>query len=269
VTVSDVNVAQSIHEPFAYSTLEEIKRAAGMRIILVKGVPSPWAQAAKTIFEIKGIEYQAAPWIPFDRNAEIEAWSGISSAPVVAWNDEKPIHGWREILELAERINPQSSLIPDDPLHRDLMFALSNEICGELGLGWNRRLQIVAPAYQLPGQPNTLTQFGDKHGYNEKDAALAGGRIASIVMKLSALIDDQGARGSEFLIGNRLSALDIYWTAFSNMLVPLAFEKLPMPDQMHQMYLCSDPVIMEALEPALLKHRDRIFDRCFRSPMEF
>lgn len=267
--MTEMKASRSDSKPFAYSTFEEIKTAPGMRIVLVKGVPSPWAQAAKSSFEIKGIEYKAAPWIPFDRNADIEAWSGISSAPVVAWNDEKPIHGWREILELAERISPQPSLIPDDPLDRELMFALSNEICGELGLGWNRRLQIVAPAYQLPEQPNTLTQFGDKHGYNETDATLAGERIASTLSKLSILIEAQRGRGSEFLIGNSLSALDIYWTVFSNMLVPMPIDRVPMSEQLHRMYLCADPLVMRALAPALLEHRDRVFDCYCRSPMEF
>ncbi len=44
-----------------YRSFEEIVAHPGLRIVLVKGVPSPWGQAAKTIFEIKGLEYVAAP----------------------------------------------------------------------------------------------------------------------------------------------------------------------------------------------------------------
>jgi len=88
--------------------------------------------------------------------------SGISTAPIVAWNDEKPIHGWLEILELAERVSPFPSLVPAEAADGELMLAFSAEICGTLGLGWNRRLRIVAPAYAAPDQPNALTRFGDK-----------------------------------------------------------------------------------------------------------
>ena len=39
----------------AYRTPAEIVGHDGLRIVLVRGVPSPWSQAAKTILEIKGL----------------------------------------------------------------------------------------------------------------------------------------------------------------------------------------------------------------------
>ena len=42
-----------------YRSFEEIIDHPGLRIVLVKGMPSPWGQAAKTIFEIKGLDYVA------------------------------------------------------------------------------------------------------------------------------------------------------------------------------------------------------------------
>jgi hypothetical protein len=89
-----------------YLSLDEIRVTKGLRIVLVQGMPSPWGQAAKTIFEIKGLDYVAAPFIPFAANPEIVAWSGEDSAPIVAWRDEKPIHRWIDILNLAERLAP-------------------------------------------------------------------------------------------------------------------------------------------------------------------
>ena len=44
-----------------YRTPAEIVGHDGLRIVLVRGVPSPWSQAAKTILEIKGLDYVAAP----------------------------------------------------------------------------------------------------------------------------------------------------------------------------------------------------------------
>jgi hypothetical protein len=45
----------------AYKTPAEIIGHDGLRLVLVRGVPSPWSQAAKTILEIKSLDYVAAP----------------------------------------------------------------------------------------------------------------------------------------------------------------------------------------------------------------
>ena len=89
-----------------YLTPADIIAHKGLRIVLVQGLPSPWGQAAKTIFEIKGLDYVAAPLIPAGENREIVAWSGQNSGPVVAWANEKPIDRWIDILYLAERLAP-------------------------------------------------------------------------------------------------------------------------------------------------------------------
>ena len=47
-----------------YRQFAEIIDHPGLRIVLVQGTPSPWGQAAKTIFEVKGLDYVAAPWLP-------------------------------------------------------------------------------------------------------------------------------------------------------------------------------------------------------------
>jgi hypothetical protein len=104
-----------------YRRFEEIVEHPGLRIVLVKGMPSPWGQAAKTIFEIKGLEYVAAPWQPGEPNESIVAWGGEASAPVVAWAKEKPINRWINILYLAERLAPTPSMIPADATQRALM----------------------------------------------------------------------------------------------------------------------------------------------------
>ena len=92
-------------------------------------------------------------------NADIVAWGGEASAPIVAWAKEKPINRWIDILYLAERLAPKPSLIPADATQRALMIGLSHEICGEMGIGWNRRLQLFAPAY-ASGKPAGRTSTG-------------------------------------------------------------------------------------------------------------
>src|SRR5882724_1525007 len=204
-----------------YHSFNQIVEHPGLRIVLVKGLPSPWGQAAKTIFELKGLDYVAAPWLPGEGNADIVAWAGEASAPIVAWAKEKPIHRWIDILYLAERLAPKPSLIPANGSERARMIGLSHEICGEMGIGWNRRLQLFAPAYASGSPPPNISRMGSKYGYNETDAKAAGARTAESLKALTTHLKSQYARGARYFAGDSVSALDIYWTAFANLLDPL------------------------------------------------
>jgi hypothetical protein len=42
------------------------------------------------------------------------------------------------------------------------MIGLSHEICGEMGIGWNRRLQLFAPAYASGNTPAGVSRMGAK-----------------------------------------------------------------------------------------------------------
>jgi glutathione S-transferase len=251
-----------------YHSLKEIIDHPGLRIVLVKGGPSPWGQAAKAIFEIKGLDYVAAPWLPGEPNEDIVAWGGEASAPIVAWAKEKPIHRWIDILYLAERLAPKPSLIPADPQQRLVMFGLSHEICGEMGVAWNRRLQLFAPAFASGQPPAGISRMGGKYGFNEGDVKAAGQRIAESLKVLSTQLKSQYARGVNYFVGDSLSALDVYWTAFSILLAPLPNDQCQLPDALRAGFTASDPVVKAALDPLLLEHRDRIFRSHFRSPME-
>ena len=251
-----------------YRSFSEIVDHPGLRIVLVKGLPSPWGQAAKTIFEIKGLEYIAAPWLVGESNAEIVAWGGEESAPIVAWAKEKPIHRWIDILYLAERLAPKPSLIPANASQRALMIGLSHEICGEMGIGWNRRLQLFAPAFASGNPPDGIRRMGGKYGFNERDAKAAGERIVASLAALAGQLKTQYTRGTRYFVGDSLTALDIYWTAFANLLDPLPKEQCPMPDEWRPAFTLSDPLVKAALDPLLLEHRSRIFREHFRDPME-
>src|SRR3990167_11564863 len=93
----------------------DIVAHAGLRLVLVRGVPSPWSQAAKAILEVKRLPYVAAPLDVGAANAEIAAWSGQNSAPVVAWQDERPLNRWLDILLLAERLGAPPGPPPAAP----------------------------------------------------------------------------------------------------------------------------------------------------------
>src|SRR2546429_7644296 len=188
-----------------YRGFEEIIDHPGLRIVLVKGMPSPWGQAAKTIFEIKGLDYVAAPWLPGEPNDNIVAWGGEASAPIVAWDKEKPINRWIDILYLADRLAPKPSLIPSDATQRAFMIGLSHEICGQMGIGWNRRLQLFAPAYAAGSPPPNIALMGSKYGYDEDAAKAAGERIAGSLNALAQQLKAQYERGVRYFIGDSLS----------------------------------------------------------------
>ncbi len=251
-----------------YRTPAEIVAHEGLRIVLVRGVPSPWSQAAKTVLEIKGLDYVAAPLDVGGANAEVAAWSGQNSGPVVAWRDGAPLNRWLDILLLAERLVPTPALLPADPLQRALAIGLSHEIMGEGGIAWNRRLQMFSMAVRA-GAGARMAPLIDKYGFDTHDATAAGSRIASTLRALATQLRAQQARGVSYFVDEGLSAVDIYWTAVMNMMLPLPAAQCPIRDSSRPAFTASDPQIVAALDPILVEHRDRIFKAHFRDPMEF
>ena len=124
-----------------FVSVEEAKQRSGLRVVMVGIVPSPWGEAAKGILFHKKIPYVAARL--GTEGPAVKDWTGHDSAPVAVYENEAPRTGWVEILLLAERLAPTPALIPANPEDRALLFGLSHEICGEDGLGWARRLHGI------------------------------------------------------------------------------------------------------------------------------
>jgi len=75
--------------------------------------------------------------------SELIEWTAQASAPVVAWNDERPRSLWNDQLYLAERLAPEPALIPSKPADRVLMCGLAKELMGEGGLLYHKRHFMV------------------------------------------------------------------------------------------------------------------------------
>lgn len=251
-----------------YLPLADVIAQPGLRLVLVRGFPSPWGQAAKTIFEFKHLDYVVAAQEAGGANLELVAWAGENSGPIVAWNDERPLHRWYDILMLAERLAPVPSLLPLDPFDRALMMGLAHELCGELGLGWQRRMQMFAPLLEGPNPPPGIVRMGAKYRCDAADARAAGARIARQLTALAAQLKAQHARGRPFFVGETLTALDLYWVAFMNLLDLLPSAQCPVPDALRPMFALHDDTVRAALDPVLVAHRDRVFAGYFRNPME-
>ncbi len=251
-----------------YVDIKQAIKAKGLRIVLVRGFPSHWGQAAKAMVEYKGLDYIAAAQEPMAANPELLAWSGVNSGPVVAWNDEPPLNRWNDILLLLERLAPTRPLVPEDPAARVQLFGMSHEICGELGFGWNRRLDMVRPAMTAAQPDAGSASFANKYGYNDADGALATRRTAAFLRYLSGVLKDQRSKGSEFLLGNQLTAADFYWAAFSNLARIQSAEECPIHPSIRPMFENLPAEVVAATDAILIEHRDRIMRAHFKLPME-
>ena len=193
-----------------YASIADAKAMTGLRLVLGNyAVPGPWREACKGIFHVKGISYTPVVAASLDGNdQELKEWTSQSSAPVAIWNDEPPRSKWFEQLQLAERRGPNPSLIPSDIDDRMLMFGYCNEICGENGYAWSKRLMMIDSVLQDPatdeGTKAFWTGFGEKYGYSAEAAAAAPARMAAVVEALAKRLAQQKATGSKFLVGNKL-----------------------------------------------------------------
>jgi glutathione S-transferase len=241
-----------------------------MRLVLTRGVPGPWGESAKGIFHVKRIPFIRVAQEAGAENASLVAWTGHANAPVAVYDDEPPRAGWAEILMLAERIAPEPRLVPEEPRERALVFGYGFEICGELGFGWTRRLMMFDR--MLPPGDDPLTGVGlvqtlaRRYGYSRDAARAAGDRCARTLAELSRVLRAQYAAGSRFLVGDTLTALDVYWAAFAALVEPLPPDLCPMPDYVRPIYTLDD-VVRSALDPVLLAHRDFVYRTYLELPV--
>ncbi len=258
-----------------YASIEGAKKMSGLRLVLGNyAVPGPWREACKGLFYVKNIPYTPVVAASLDGNdTALREWTAQSSAPVAIWNDEPPRSKWFEQLTLAERLEPNPPLIPDNIEDRMRMFGYCNEICGEQGYAWSKRLMMVHSMLTNPGVDEGTKAFwagfGKKYGYSPEAAEAAPERMATIVGSLAAQLEQQKAEDSKFFIGNQLSALDIYWAAFAALVQPLPEELCPMASAFRAFYVTTEPVVVAALTPALLEHRDFIYQEYLELPIVF
>jgi glutathione S-transferase len=258
-----------------YVSIQEARGMSGLRLILgAYAVPGPWREACKEIFRVKKVPFVSVTAAGKDGSEkELVEWTAQASAPVAIWNDERPRSTWIEQLSLAERLAPEPHLIPSDESERIAMFGIANEICGENGLGWSKRLTMMDATLGDPNAPEaakrTWTYLGRKYGYSPEAAAKATARIIGILNMLDRRLGEQRARGSRFMVGNTLTALDIYWSTFAALFKPLPPELCPMATAFRSFYSESNADVNRAVTPALLEHRDFIYRVYLELPIVF
>lgn len=254
--------------PFQYVSVEEAIERNGLRMVVVSNVPSPWGEAAKGILHVKGIEWVAVRLV-YDNDA-LNQWAGPQrNGPVAIYERERPRLGWNEILLLAERLVPAPSLLPADAGERALMFGLAHELCGEAGLGWSRRLQLIHAGLNGGGgfHERVAKYLGKKYGYTPELGAAAPARVAALLRVLAERLELQRKAGSRYYFGDALSALDIYSATFMALFSPLPHDQCAMDPATRAAFETSDPITSAALAPSLLEHRDMIYAKHLELPL--
>lgn len=267
-----------------YRPISEARKLKGLRLILgAYAIPGPWREACKGLFHVKQVPFVSVATASAGRSDlefgmteadnELMEWTGQASAPVAAWNDERPVSSWLEQVNLAERINPEPPLVPEAAADRVLMFGFLNEIAGEGGLGWTKRIGIIHRKLPTlpPGDPARVfwNHLAAKYRYTPDLGRAAPARIASIVHALHLQLVASQARGERYFIGGRLSALDLYWSTFVTLLDPLPPALCPMATSFREHYANPDPEVQAVLSPELLAHRDFIYREHLELPIVF
>lgn len=254
-----------------YVDIEKAIKLPGLRVVLPPGIPGPWGEAIKGVLHLKKIPYIKVRHDRVDYSP-LTRWTAQASTPVLVYNDERPRSVWNDQLNFAERIEPSPPLIPAALDDRVLMFGLCNLLAGENGFGWTRRLIIVQGMLNDSSADEAARKgslaFGAKYGYSREAAAAAPAKCAEMLAVIARRLEHQQALGHRFFIGDRISALDIYWAAFAAVIKPLPHELCPMRQGMRKAYDCTDPLILAATTPQLLAHRDFIYREYLELPVD-
>jgi len=253
---------------FEYVSVEEAIGREGLRMVVVGGVPSPWGEAAKGLFHLKGLDWVGVRLV-HDSDALLQ-WAGERTGPVAVYDNERPRPGWREILELAERLAPEPRLVPQAPAARDEVLEVCASISGRGGLNWTRRLQLVHAG--LNGEPGfnarASAYLAKKYGHDAESGAAAGARVAVMLGTLAARLKARRAAGSDYVVGDALTAADVHLAAAMALFKPLPQDVCEMSPATRAAFEALDAPTAAALDPVLLAHRDMMYARHLALPLK-
>ena len=91
-----------------YVSIKAAQASAGLALVVNAGVPGPWSESAKALFRHHQIPFLAVPQIPAAANDALVEWTGHRNAPIAVYPGEVPMTRALELLQLAERLFPDS-----------------------------------------------------------------------------------------------------------------------------------------------------------------
>ena len=254
--------------PVFISLDEAAKMKEGTRITFIPGLQAIYAEALKNICYVKKIKIIRVlhPFMGIDkktgkdRQAELYALTSQTSLPTMLHDEERPRNVWIEQLALAEEIGASDSnnLIPNNFKERAEMFGLCAIVLGEDGLVWNMRILSDGP-------------LARKYGYSDDASSMAPTKMAEIISLINSQLKSQEENNSKYLVGDSLSAADIYWSTISMTVLPASSEIMPRTKQNEGMLhafegISKIPEIKEVLSDRILSHRDYILKTYCETP---
>ena len=253
----------------SFITLDEAAAmTAGVRITFIPGIQALYAEALKNICFVKEIPVIRAlhPLMGVDektgedRQKRLYQLTSQSSLPTMFVNDERPRNVWIEQLALAEKIGGANSpaLIPADFEQRAEVFGLCSVILGEDGLVWNMRIMNDGP-------------LGQKYGYTDEASSAAPAKIAEVTRLIDRRLQKQAEHGSGYLVGETLTAADIYWATMSMSITVVPPEIMPVTEQnqgMLKFFAANSkiPIIAEVLSRRIEAHQRHILQAYCETP---
>ncbi|MFP6679429.1 MAG: hypothetical protein VB824_04695 [Dehalococcoidia bacterium] len=263
---SDENRSSSNSE---FITLEAAAAmTTGTRITFIPGLPALYSEALKNICFVKGIPVTRAlhPMMGIDettqkdRQATLYELTSQTSLPTMFHNQERPRNVWTEQLALTEQLGAPGSpnLIPRDYEQRADMFGLCAVILAEDGFIWNMRIQGDSP-------------LARKYGYSEEASAAATEKMAEVIALIVRRLAAQENRGFRYLVGESLSAVDVYWATMSMSFVVPGPEIMPITRQNKGMLKhfgnnSQIPEIAEVMTADISAHQEFILTRFCETP---
>ncbi len=251
-----------------YLTVEEARNLPGLRLVLTRGVPGPWSEAAKAFFKLRNVDYVPVQQIAGGENSELVEWTRHRNAPIALYENEAPRVRWLELLDLAERLGSGPSLVPEDRDDRMFMVGLINEIGGEGGMAWNARLLMFHAGIMAQGPEAAQNPMYADYQYDAEAIEANKAKIQGFLDYLTSHIKAQRGKGSHFLVGRQLTAADVYWAYFSNMLEIMPPELNPVPDGLRSIWGVLAKSI-SGYDPILIEQRNKTFADHLVLPLDF
>jgi glutathione S-transferase len=264
----NLNTGSTSPNPKFISLDEAAVMTTGTRVTFVPGMPAVFSESLKNICFVKGVPLIRVvhPHMGIDkatgkdRQARLYELTSQTGLPTMFHNQERPRNVWTEQLALAERIGAAGtpSLVPDDMELRAEVFGLCAVVLSEDGMIWNMRNLIDTP-------------LGRKYGYSEEAAAAAPAHIAAVISLIDRRLETQEQRGSRYLVGDALTAADVYWATMSITILPPPPEIMPLTRQNERglKYFARNskiPAIAEALSKRIEDHQRYILTTYCETP---
>jgi len=237
------------------------REAPGLRLVLLTDFPSPWSVAAKAIFDIKGIPYSVVRYRASDER--LREWTGAHNAPVAIIDDRPPLSAWSDILALSEALEGACSLVPESCHDRISFFGMAHLLLGPQGFAWQTRLLILDVSLASGGRlgfPRPVAQYlAAKYGYTAQRARAAR-RIMDDISRLFAdCLHQARRRGSPYLLGSGLTALDIYLATSVSVLSVFEDPSNPLPIRSRSWLESAATELQWQIPPLVLEHRDFVY----------